>query len=60
MPDKSIKEVPCGMVVWAGVSACSRSAFLLVLILAGKQKPQNYPRFNGAISYRPDQARLKR
>lgn len=22
MPDKSIKEVPCGMVVWAAVSPC--------------------------------------
>lgn len=48
MPDKTLKEVPCGMVVWAAVS---RKIFFQRVrihhVCQGKQRQENYTGSNG-------------
>jgi NADH:ubiquinone reductase (non-electrogenic) len=52
MPDKSIVEVPCGMVVWAAVSlklaiCCVLYAKVLIGVGSGKCGQADYERFGG-------------
>ena len=57
MPDKSIKEVPCGLVVWAAVCVKVVQATSLILIspVSGKSWSSDYPQSYGQISRRSDQ-----
>lgn len=56
-PDKSIVEVPCGMVVWAAVSHCMPLCFprpcdngLLLHRRIGQHRSPSHPRSNGKAS----------
>ena len=58
MPDKSIVEVPCGMVVWAAVSSIFNIGLLYRVVYEGanwvalgKCGPTDYEGFDGQTAY---------
>jgi hypothetical protein len=56
MPDKSIVEVPCGIVVWAAVGFQPKVSveYAYPALNAGKQVKTNYSGFDGEASFCPD------
>jgi hypothetical protein len=57
MPDKTVVEVPCGMVVWAAVRAANETFCYqqyLSAVGVGKQGKTSYSGFDGEAAICPD------
>lgn len=60
LPDKSIVEVPCGMVVWAAVRFFRLHKVIAHIVISyvrctGQQGEKSYTRSDGKAAFCPDQ-----